>query len=529
MMSSPRAALAGLLLALAVLPGCLTSSELQCTAGLSKCADTCVATQTDSKNCGSCGSACNGGNVCVNGGCVCPVGQQVCNGVCTAIATDPRNCGSCGFVCATKPDGGSDQACNQGVCQDCGAGGCRTALVAGCIAGPGGGYLQQVHDLPDGLLLDSPANPSGASFPDALGVLGSVLLYADHDSSSLFEIPIGSLGTASASQPPLIGSVSGSKAGTTQLLVVPVDGGTLLYATTSSVNAIRTFGGPSPVNAGPLLANGSGSLGLVIAGGVGFDAGSFPEPFAAIGSEIFVPLNGTGQVVRINVANPASAQFLATYDLAPLVAALPGGGVAADGGPFIASPTQAIARNGYVYVAANVLRYYADFSGADYGPPLVARIDPNASGAAAVTALGGFADAGIFDGGVPCQNVEWLANLPLGAVATPMLVSCAGARAYDKDYNVTSVTNTALVLLDAKDQPIGFWVPRALPPARPPSVGRAVPQNTTVYVADETAGRLYVVDYTTNGFVERVGSRNGFTAPVVCPSYITDLTVVPAP
>jgi hypothetical protein len=524
MTSSSRAALAALLLAAAMLGGCLSSNELQCATGLEKCADTCVAIQTDSKNCGSCGSACNGGNVCVAGACVCPLGQQVCNGVCTALATDPRNCSSCGYVCGTA------QACNQGVCEDCSSGGCRTALVAGCIASPGG-WLQQIHDVPGGLLLDAPANPPGASFPDALGVLGSVVLYADDDSSSLFEIPISSLTSASATHPPLLGGTTGSKAGTSQLFVTPSPGGTLLYATTTFVNAIRIFNGPPAVDAGTLLAGGSGSLGLVSAGGAAFDAGSFPEPFAAIGNEIFVPLNATGQVVRLNVANPASAQVVTTYELQPLVAALPGGGLAPDGGPFIASPTQAIARNGYVYVAANVLRYTGGI-GADYGPPLVAKIDPNASGASAVTAVGGLADAGVaVDGGVllPCQNVEWLASLPLGSGKTPMLVSCAGARTYDTNYDVTSVKNTALVLLDATDKPIGVWVPSALPSKPPPSVGRAVPQNTSVYVADETASRLYVVDYTTNGFVERVGYLNGGTPPTICPNYISDLTVVPAP
>jgi len=518
MTSSPprQAIVAALLLAGALLPGCLTSSELQCATGLSKCADTCVATQTDSNNCGSCGSACNGGNVCVAGGCVCPSGQQVCNGICTAIATDPRNCGSCGYAC------GSGQACNQGVCQDCGAGGCQTALVAGCIADMGGGYLRKIHDIPGGPVIDSPVNPPGASFPDALGVLGSVLLYADDDSSSLYEIPVGNLGTASPEHVPLSG---GGSAGTSQLYVVPRAGGSVLYATATSAQAILVYNGPPALDAGTLLGpTGTGALGLVSAGGVGFDAGSYPEPFAAIGNDLFVPLNATGQVVRVNVSNPASAQFVATYDLAPLVAGLPGGGVAPDGGPFIASPTQAIARNGFVYVAANVLRYYGDRPGADYGPPLVAKIDPSGSGQAAVSAVAGLADAG-----VGCQSVEWLASMPLGAVPTPMLVSCAGARTYDSTYQVTSVTNTALLLVDASDRPIGFWAPSSLPAAKPPSVGRAVPQNTSVYIADETAARLYVVDYTTNGFLERVGYLNGLTPPTICPTYITDLTVVPAP
>jgi YVTN family beta-propeller protein len=56
-----------------------------------------------------------------------------------------------------------------------------------------------------------------------------------------------------------------------------------------------------------------------------------------------------------------------------------------------------------------------------------------------------------------------------------------------------------------------------------------VVQNTTVYVADETAARLYVLDVGTNGFVERVGYVDGGAPPQVCPSYITDLVVSPAP
>ena len=111
--------------------------------------------------------------------------------------------------------------------------------------------------------------------------------------------------------------------------------------------------------------------------------GTFPEPFGKIGNDVFVPLNSTGKVLRVDVSNPASAVVKDTYDLQPLVAGLPGGGTAPDGGPFNPSPTQAIARNGFVYVAANVLRFFEDFSGSDFGPPLVVRIDPTKSGQAA--------------------------------------------------------------------------------------------------------------------------------------------------
>ena len=125
--------------------------------------------------------------------------------------------------------------------------------------------------------------------------------------------------------------------------------------------------------------------------------------------------------------------------------------------------------------------------------------------------------------------MEWLASLPLGTAARPMLVSCAGVRTYDQNFNVTSVANTALLLLDGNDQQIATWVPSNGAGQTPPSVGRAVVQNTTVYVADESASRLYVLDYGTNSFVERVGYVDGGTPPQICPTYITDLVVSPAP
>ncbi len=523
MRSSPRVVLAALLLtASALLPGCLSSSELECAAGTVRCGDTCVSTQTDSNNCGSCGSACSGGNVCVAGACVCGTGQTVCNGICTTTATDPRNCGACGRSC------GSLEICDQGVCFDCNSqpGMCqRASIVAGCIDGASGG-LRQVQDArATGLTIGAMIDPPSASFPDALGVLGGALLYADHDSSSLFEIPIADLSVASAERLPLVGGSTGSKAGTTQLYVETPDGGTgpsRIYAMTSSVNALRIFDGPPAVDAEQLLDGGVGQLGLTAAGGAAFDPGSFPEPFAKVGDEVFVPLNATGKVLRVDISNPASAQVKETFDLQPLIAALPGGGTIADGGVFSPSPTQAIARNGKVYVSMNVLRYHADFSGADYGPPLVARIDPTQSGSAAVSAIA-------LDGS-ECQNVNWLASVPQGSASSPLLVSCAGARTYDSNSFVTAVAHTTLVLLDASDQRVTAWVPSTGAGQPPPSVGRAVPVNASVYVADETDSRLYVLDLGTNALVERVGNTpDGGTPPKLCPSYITDLAVVPLP
>src|SRR5262249_58265119 len=111
-------------------------------------------------------------------------------------------------------------------------------------------------------------------------------------------------------------------------------------------------------------------------------------------------------------------------DPAPAAASLAGGGRLPDGGMYAASATQAILRNGKVYVALNVLRFRPDFH-ADYGPGLVAVIDPTKAGAAPLTPLPLDPNE--------CQNVESLARVP-AATGDQMLVSCSGARTYVSNF-----------------------------------------------------------------------------------------------
>ncbi len=59
-----------LLALLATVAGCSGSKELTCATDQHVCANTCVALQTDSKNCGSCGSVCGAGQGCSAGACV---------------------------------------------------------------------------------------------------------------------------------------------------------------------------------------------------------------------------------------------------------------------------------------------------------------------------------------------------------------------------------------------------------------------------------------------------------------------------
>jgi hypothetical protein len=74
------------------------------------CSGACVDTQTDNGNCGSCGNACSGGKTCSAGKCACGSNETDCSGTCVNTDTDFNNCGGCAKPCSTG------QVCSGGVC-----------------------------------------------------------------------------------------------------------------------------------------------------------------------------------------------------------------------------------------------------------------------------------------------------------------------------------------------------------------------------------------------------------------------------
>lgn len=111
---------------------CACIPDAPCTGCAGTCCNgSCVDTNTDTTNCGSCGAACAGGKTCQNGQCACPSNTpDLCNGLCTNFRYDPGNCGGCSagpngsfFVCggsASSPAGPNccPNSVGQGTCTD---------------------------------------------------------------------------------------------------------------------------------------------------------------------------------------------------------------------------------------------------------------------------------------------------------------------------------------------------------------------------------------------------------------------------
>ncbi len=119
----------------------------KCVAGLlTKCGDTCVDTQTDIANCGSCMLACTGAKICVQGKCTdsCPPGSTQGGDSCVNTDLDRGNCGMCGKACA------GNEVCAKGKCAaTCEAVGYKTCAGMMSPIDAGGGAMNCVDPSND--------------------------------------------------------------------------------------------------------------------------------------------------------------------------------------------------------------------------------------------------------------------------------------------------------------------------------------------------------------------------------------------
>ena len=547
--------------------GCLQTSELVCTAGTTQCNVTCVDLKNDPANCGICGVPCQPRAVCAAGVCTCG-GLTLCNGACSDTTTDPNNCGACavdgGAVCSTGQvcaptslaDGGLTGTCQvlcsetvcAGACVDtttdpgnCGGcagdggtvcaqgygchptlggpllGGCEPDVVASCISTAG-----SVAPMSNGTQpVTGPAVAVGA-VPGAVGVLGAGLLVADE--GILRELALPDLSVTAPETVP-IGSgpnfveVTGG-----------VDAGSFVYVVNSTSNTLSILAGP-PLSAArvQLPDGGVQGLGLRVDGGYAFGQNTFPQPFARLGNEIFVPLYGGfnsgtalvgGKVVRLDVSNPSAPVLVGTYDL---------NGVdlqTFDGGPAFPRPSQAILRGGFIYVVLNNL----DPSYAPAGPPMLVKIDPAQPLDAGVGAVAGLVtlDATL------CLDAQWMRVTSTGG----LLVSCFGQATFDSNFNTVAVDRSGVLSLDINDVLISSWSPQcpdAGPGCIPPIAGRVAVAGTVAgsraFVGDQSSGRVFVLNV--NGYLlEPVAdyTPQGGVPLQPCPggqSNVSDVVTVP--
>ena len=125
-----------------------TGMGTTCASGQTRCGTSCVDVQSDIRNCGACGHACDAGSTCDGGMCnagtdtgSCPSGQLDCGSGCIDVQSDMRNCGACHNAC----DAGV--ACMGGACGGTGTTGTGTSGCDGTLTTCSGACVDLQSDL----------------------------------------------------------------------------------------------------------------------------------------------------------------------------------------------------------------------------------------------------------------------------------------------------------------------------------------------------------------------------------------------
>lgn len=491
------------------LTGC-PDTGIVCRMGTNRCGTGCADYTSDRRNCGGCGQACAAGQVCTDSACVCQAGSTLCEGRCVTTATDPTACGACGTVCTTGQVcelGQCKASCTLGVstrcgdscvdtatdlsnCGACGAvcqagqrcvgGGCASEVVVACFSSG------QVAGLSASTLQRSPLADLGTG-PAALATMNGVLLAADGLDRKLnqADLPAGS-----TSFRELTGRSLATGAVPNQVLV----DGDFVYVVNAQSGTLQV--------ARRGAGDGDAGVPLSTVQELVFGANTFPQALAKVGSALWVPLYGgygagsadAGQrVIEVNVADPLNPRATAEVSLKALDLK------AFDGGVSVARPFAAVTHRGSVYVALNNFAPDCNPLCVPGGPGLLAKIDPTTK-AASIIDLG--ADA--------CLNPQWVASL-----GDALAVSCGGAAHYTgQNFVLTSLSQAGVVVLDSSDRRVATWAPAA------PSCGdagacplflpgRFAVKGSTLFLGDQNAGRLVVLDFADGGLSERRGpARN---------------------
>lgn len=497
-----------LLSALTLLAGC--DQELVCAADQQACGDACAAIGTDPDNCGGCGIACAPGESCVSGSCTCPA--TACDGACVDLESDPANCGACGVACAgdqvcTTDDAGVtacagacagsfqqlcgracvDRATNPWHCGECGracgtnercsGGRCLADLYLACF---NTSELRGASAALEAAGIPLRADPGPVSLAWSSGVLFAASA-APGGSETLWAARFGAPGAR-------IEPVVRTRIPQPDLQFVAEHEG-LLYVSHSSVGSL-------------LIVTGLGALVEEIP--LSTSPAANPQGIAFVGSEAYVALNETGEVVVLDVSNvpacaagtrsPPCATELARVDVQPLAAE-----------DALARPSHLAVAGGRVFVALwNLDPYWSVPAG---GTGRLAVIDPATRALDQTVSSGG--TKGLVDLGAGCLN-------PADAAVhgTTLYVTC-GAFDYSAWPEVT-IQGAGIARVDLSGATPAVLA--MLPAAAGSAPGSLAFCEGTGYVADRNSGQVFRLDPSAGAVdgAELCPPANGF-------AYVADL------
>lgn len=487
-----------------------------CAEGLTACgAQACEDLGNDPRNCGACGAVCGAGQVCSAGACVCAPGAMACGDTCVVTSSDPKNCGACNNACAselfceagqcvihcspgftrcgqscvtTQTDdnhcGGCGVICDQG--QSCHAGTCAYDVVAACYTNG------QVRGMRADTLVTGPLKTLGSS-PQALERYGNdTVLSIDGTDQKLYQAKLSDLSKLAPE---------------TQIGAVPN------HVLASAPYVFVANSGDGTVS---ILKEGA-DAGFATVMQVQLGTNSFPQVMAKVGSKLYVTLYGgfdsttwgAGQkVVEIDLTDPEAPALGRTFDLSALALR-----TFEDGGTSVPRPQGITARGDKLYVALNHLS--PDYSVA--GPGYLATIALDTATVSAIELPE-----------TTCLNPAWTRT-----VGDHVVVACAGRT----DWSTFSTSASGLALVGATDQVLSS-LELACPAnndggCASVSLSRFGVVGSSIFVGDQSAGRMFVVDVADGGLVEKRGySAQG---PLdVCPvnattgySNVSDVLAVP--